>query len=262
LILLSNFKEDFFSSTTAPMQHDSVTPYKTKDSKKEQVAQMFDNISGRYDLLNSILSFGTHKGWRRKCVKLLAPKKPQNILDVATGTADFAIECTKLKPAKVTGIDISEGMMKFGREKIKKLGLESVITLEQGNAETVSYPDNTFDAIVIGFGVRNFQDLEKGLRNLNRILKPGGQIVILEFSYPTNPVYRAGYNFYFTYITPLIGKIFSKDQRAYSYLMESVKAFPNNENFVTIMNKTGYTQTFFKGLTMGVAAIYYGEKPH
>ncbi|MCE3229848.1 MAG: 2-heptaprenyl,4-naphthoquinone methyltransferase MenG [Bacteroidetes bacterium] len=243
------------------MQHDSVTPYNSKDSKKEQVAQMFDNISGRYDLLNSILSFGTHKGWRRKCVGILSAVKPQHILDVATGTGDFAIACAKLNPAKITGIDISEGMMKVGREKIQSLGLQNMITLEQGNAETIAYPDNTFDAIVIGFGVRNFQDLEKGLRNLNRVLKPGGLIVILEFSYPTNPVYRAGYNFYFTYITPLIGKIFSKDQRAYSYLMESVKAFPNNENFVAIMKKTGYVNTFYKGLTMGVAAIYCGDKP-
>ncbi|MCE3259713.1 MAG: ubiquinone biosynthesis methyltransferase UbiE [Bacteroidetes bacterium] len=242
------------------MQHDSVTPYNSKDPKKEQVAQMFDNISGRYDLLNSILSFGTHKGWRRKCVKLLAAKKPQHILDVATGTADFAIECAKLQPQKIVGVDISEGMMKFGREKIEKLGLQNMISLEYGNAETLSYPDNTFDAIVVGFGVRNFQNLEKGLSNLNRVLKPGGQIVILEFSYPTNFIIKAGYTFYFTYITPLIGKIFSKDQRAYSYLMESVKAFPNNENFIAIMNKTGYKHTSYKSLSLGVAAIYYGQK--
>lgn len=242
------------------MKHDSVTPYNNSNPKKEQVAQMFDNISGRYDLLNSILSFGTHKGWRKKCVKMIASRHPKNILDVATGTADFAIECVKLHPAKITGIDISEGMMKHGREKIKKLGLENVITLESGNAETVTYPDNTFDAIVIGFGVRNFQDLKKGLSNLNRILKPGGQIVILEFSYPTNPIIKAGYSFYFSYITPLIGKIFSKDPRAYSYLMESVKAFPNNNNFVAILNETGFTNTGYKGLSMGVAAIYYGQK--
>lgn len=242
------------------MKHDTVTPYNSNDPKKVQVATMFDNISGRYDFLNSLLSFGTHKGWRKKCVKLLKAKNPKTILDVATGTADFAIECAKLNPTKITGIDISEGMMNVGREKLKKLSLDQLITLESGNAETVTYPDNSFDAIVVGFGVRNFQNLEKGLSNLYRVLKPGGTIVILEFSYPTNPVIKAGYNFYFSYITPLIGKIFSKDPRAYSYLMESVKAFPNNENFVAIMNKTGYKNTGYKGLSMGVAAIYTGEK--
>ncbi|MGZ3920922.1 MAG: bifunctional demethylmenaquinone methyltransferase/2-methoxy-6-polyprenyl-1,4-benzoquinol methylase UbiE [Bacteroidia bacterium] len=242
------------------MKHDTVTPYNSKAPKKEQVAQMFDNISGRYDFLNSLLSFGTHKGWRKKCVKLLRAKNPKNILDVATGTADFAIECAKLNPDKITGIDISEGMMQVGREKIQKLGLGKLITLEAGNAETISYPDNSFDAIVVGFGVRNFQNLEKGLTNLNRILKPGGQIVILEFSYPTNPVIKAGYNFYFSYLTPLIGKIFSKDPRAYSYLMESVKAFPNNQDFVAIMNGSGFKNSGFKGLSMGVAAIYHGYK--
>jgi demethylmenaquinone methyltransferase/2-methoxy-6-polyprenyl-1,4-benzoquinol methylase len=242
------------------MKHDSVTPYNSDNSKKEQVAQMFDKISGRYDFLNSLLSFGIHKGWRKKCVKMLAPKHPKHILDVATGTADFAIECAKLKPEKIIGIDISEGMMKFGRQKIEKQNLQKLIILESGNAETVTYPDNSFDAIVVGFGVRNFQDLKKGLSNLNRILKPGGQIVILEFSYPTNPLVKAGYSFYFSYITPLIGKIFSKDPRAYSYLMESVKAFPNNENFVAILNDTGYVKTGFQKLSMGVAAIYHGEK--
>lgn len=242
------------------MKHDNVTPYNSSNPKKEQVAQMFDNISGRYDFLNSLLSFGIHKGWRKKCVKLLRANNPKNILDVATGTADFAIECAKLNPNNIIGIDISEGMMKFGRDKIEKLDLTKLITLENGNAETVIYPDNSFDAIVIGFGVRNFQDLKKGLSNLYRILKPGGQIVILEFSYPTNSLVKAGYSFYFSYITPLVGKIFSKDERAYSYLMESVKAFPNNGNFVTILNETGFKETGFNGLSMGVAAIYYGKK--
>jgi len=242
------------------MQHDTVTPYQNNDTKKEQVAQMFDNISNRYDLLNSLLSFGTHKGWRKKCVKLLAKKDPKIILDVATGTADFAIECAKLSPQKITGIDISEGMMKFGREKITEKKLDKLITLEYGNAETVTYPDNTFDGIVVGFGVRNFQNLEIGLANLLRILKPGGQLVILEFSYPKNPVVKAFYSFYFSYVTPLIGRIFSKDKRAYTYLMESVKAFPNNENFVAILNKLNYKNTSYKTLSLGVAAIYCGEK--
>lgn len=242
------------------MQHDNVTPYKTGESKKDQVASMFDTIANRYDLLNSILSLGIHKGWRKKCVTLLRSKNPKSILDVATGTADFAIECAKLNPEKITGIDISEGMMQIGRVKLKKLGLDQLISLEQGNAETVTLPDNSFDAIVVGFGVRNFQDLEKGLANLYRILKPGGQLVILEFSYPRNFLIKTGYNFYFSYITPLIGKIFSKDTRAYSYLTESVKAFPNNEKFTAILDRLNYKKTHFKTLSLGVAAIYYGEK--
>ncbi|MDX2173007.1 MAG: bifunctional demethylmenaquinone methyltransferase/2-methoxy-6-polyprenyl-1,4-benzoquinol methylase UbiE [Bacteroidota bacterium] len=242
------------------MKHDIITPYKTSDEKKEQVAQMFDNIANRYDFLNSLMSLGIHKGWRKKCVKLIADKKPQVILDVATGTADFAIECAKLNPKKIIGVDISEGMMSHGRVKLKNLKLDSLITLESGNAETLAYPDNTFDAIVVGFGVRNFQNLEKGLSNLYRILKPNGKLVILEFSYPTNWLVKAVYTFYFSYITPLIGKLFSKDKRAYSYLTESVKAFPNNENFVNILIKLNYTNTSFKKLSFGVAAIYQGEK--
>ena len=242
------------------MQHDNITPYQNSESKKEQVAQMFDNIANRYDFLNSLLSLGIHKGWRKKCVNILKSKQPKVILDVATGTGDFAIECSKLNPTKVIGVDISEGMMSFGREKLKKLKLDSLITLENGNAETLSFNDNTFDAIVVGFGVRNFQNLEKGLANLNRILKPGGQLVILEFSYPTNWFIKTVYNFYFSYITPLIGKIFSNDNRAYTYLTESVKAFPNNQNFVAILNELNYKHTNFKSLSFGVAAIYSAEK--
>lgn len=242
------------------MKHDTVTPYKSQEEKKEQVAHMFDNIANRYDLLNSILSLGIHKGWRKSCVQLLKAKKPKKILDVATGTGDFAIACAELKPESIVGIDISEGMMKFGREKLKKLNLDSMISLKSGNAETFSLPDESFDAIVVGFGVRNFQNLEKGLSNLHRLLKPGGQLVVLEFSYPKNVLVKGGYNFYFSYITPLVGKLFSKDKRAYSYLTESVKAFPNNENFTAILDKLGYKKTYFKALSFGIAAIYYGEK--
>lgn len=242
------------------MKHDSITPYKTDNSKKEQVAQMFDNISHRYDFLNNLMSLGIQKGWRKKCVRLLKSKSPKQILDVATGTADFAIECSVLNPDKITGIDISEGMMKIGREKIVNKGFQKFITLEYGNAETVTYPDNTFDAIVIGYGVRNFQNLEVGLTNLQRVLKPGGQIVILEFSYPTLGLVKAFYNFYFSYITPMIGRMFSKDPRAYSYLTESVKAFPNNENFVAILKRLGFKNAYYETVSFGVAAIYYAEK--
>lgn len=221
---------------------------------------MFDNIANRYDLLNSILSLGIHKGWRKKCVKLLESKKPKNILDVATGTGDFAIECAKINPEKIIGVDISEGMMQYGREKLVKLNLDKLISLEYGNAETLEFADNTFDAIVVGFGVRNFQNLEKGLANLYRILKPGGQLVVLEFSYPRNPVVKGFYNFYFSYITPFVGRIFSKDTRAYTYLTESVKAFPNNENFTDILSRLNYKNTSYETLSLGIAAIYKGSK--
>jgi demethylmenaquinone methyltransferase / 2-methoxy-6-polyprenyl-1,4-benzoquinol methylase len=158
------------------MQHDKVTPYQDQASKNQQVAKMFDAISGRYDFLNSLLSAGIHKGWRKKCVKLLEPKQPKRILDVATGTGDFAIACATLKPESITGIDISEGMMKVGREKLIQLKLDQLIQLETGNAEALHFPENSFDAIVVGFGVRNFQNLELGLSNLYRVLKPGGTL--------------------------------------------------------------------------------------
>jgi len=242
------------------MQHDKVTPYQDKESKNQQVAKMFDAISGRYDFLNSLLSAGIHKGWRKKCVKLLEPKHPKSILDVATGTGDFAIACAKLMPEKITGIDISEGMMKVGREKLKQLKLDHLISLELGNAEDLQFAENSFDAIVVGFGVRNFQNLELGLSNLYKVLKPGGTLVVLEFSYPTNFLVKTFYNFYFSYITPLIGRIFSKDRRAYSYLTESVKAFPHNQDFVDILLKQHFKNASYRSLSWGVAAIYKGEK--
>lgn len=237
-----------------------ITPYNNTESKKEQVAQMFDNIAFRYDFLNSLLSLGIHKGWRKKCVKLIADKKPQTILDVATGTGDFAIECNKLNPKTIIGIDISEGMMKFGREKLVKQQLDKKITLQYGDAETCDLPSNSIDAIVVGFGVRNFENLEKGLINMQRMLKPGGQLCVLEFSYPRKFPIKQLYHFYFKYITPTIGKLFSKDTRAYSYLPESVKAFPDNERFVAILEKTGYLKPTFKPLSFGIAAIYLAEK--
>jgi len=237
-----------------------VTPYNSKDSKKEQVTKMFDNIAGSYDFLNSLLSFGIHKGWRKKCVKRLASIHPKRILDVATGTGDFAINAAELNPEKIVGVDISEGMMKVGREKIKKLKLDNLIELKEGDAETLDFPDNSFDAITVGFGVRNFENLEKGLSNLARILKPGGKIVILEFSYPRKFPIKQFYTFYFFYLTPFFGKLFSKDSRAYSYLPESVKAFPNNEKLVEILNKCGFKNASYTSLTLGVAAIYEAGK--
>ena len=237
-----------------------ITPYNNNDSKKEQVAQMFDNIAFRYDFLNSLLSLGIHKGWRRKCIKMLADKNPKHILDVATGTGDFAIAAMKLNPSKIIGIDISEGMMKFGREKLQKLNLDKVITLQYGDAETCDLPDNSMDAITVGFGVRNFENLEKGLTNMLRILKPGGQLSVLEFSTPRQFPMKQFYKFHFKYITPSVGKLFSKDASAYSYLPESIKAFPDNERFTAILEKVGYKKTSFSSVGFGLAAIYMAEK--
>ncbi len=237
-----------------------VTPYKNQDSKKEQVAQMFDNIAFRYDFLNSLLSLGIHKGWRKKCIRFIASKKPKNILDVATGTGDFAIAAMKLNPEKIIGIDISEGMMKFGREKINQLHLSQKITLQYGDAETCDLADNSMDAITVGFGVRNFENLEKGLQNMLRILKPGGQLCVLEFTTPRKFPVKQFYNFHFKYITPTLGKLFSKDDRAYSYLPESIKAFPDNERFTSILEKVGYKNANFHTVGLGLAAIYLAEK--
>jgi demethylmenaquinone methyltransferase/2-methoxy-6-polyprenyl-1,4-benzoquinol methylase len=242
------------------MDHDRVTPYNSGKQKKEQVAEMFDHIANRYDLLNSLLSFGIHKGWRRKCVHILRAHRPKKILDVATGTGDFAVECASLSPVSIVGIDISEGMLAVGRQKIAKRNLANLVTLKQGNAENFTDPDGSFDAITVGFGVRNFQDLEKGLKNLHRLLKPGGILVVLEFSYPTSAPVKLFYDFYLGFVTPMTGRLLSRDTRAYTYLAESVKAFPNNERFTGVMQNCGFTRCSFRPMSLGIAAIYLGIK--
>jgi demethylmenaquinone methyltransferase/2-methoxy-6-polyprenyl-1,4-benzoquinol methylase len=239
---------------------EQVTPYNKSSDKKEQVAEMFDNIAHRYDLVNQLLSFGIHKGWRKKAVSMLRNTKPRLILDIDTGTGDFAIEALSLNPEKVTGVDISEGMMKIGREKLRKLGLESKIELLSGDSENLPFADNSFDALTVGFGVRNFGNLEKGLSNMYRVLKPGGKAVILEFSKPRIFPVKQVYNFYFRRICPFIGKLFSKDNRAYTYLNESVTAFPDGTDFLKIMKVTGYLDCTQTPLTFGIATIYTGRK--
>lgn len=238
-----------------------IVPYKEKTaSKKEQVAEMFDGISPRYDFLNHLLSAGIDRLWRKKAIRLLAPSEPKKILDVATGTGDFAIEALKLNPHKIVGVDISEGMLTIGREKIKKLGVDSTIELRTGDSERLPFSDNSFDAVIVSFGVRNFENLEKGLRDMARVLKPGGTCVVLEFSKPHNGAFRAVYNFYFKYITPTIGGFFSRDRAAYSYLPESVQAFPDGADFLRIYEKAGFTETKCIPLTFGVSSIYLGKK--
>ncbi|MFL5753523.1 MAG: bifunctional demethylmenaquinone methyltransferase/2-methoxy-6-polyprenyl-1,4-benzoquinol methylase UbiE [Bacteroidia bacterium] len=237
-----------------------VTPYKESSSgKKEQVAKMFDSIAFRYDFLNQLLSLGIHHSWRKKAVKYFINDKPGLVLDIATGTGDFAIAALKAKPGKVIGVDISEGMLKFGIEKIKKRGLEDMIELKKGDAENLDFADNSVDVITVGFGVRNYENLEKGLQNMLRVLKPGGKLVVLEFSKPTG-FFRHIYNFYFKYITPTVGKLFSKDSTAYTYLPESVQAFPDGKNFTAVLDKLGYKNSAFRPLTLGIATIYYAIK--
>ena len=239
----------------------SVVPYKDKQgSKKEQVATMFDNISGNYDFLNHFLSLGIDIAWRKKAIRQLKDLQPKQILDIATGTGDFAIEALALKPDKVTGVDISKGMLAVGRQKMKKKGLDQKIELLSGDSEALQFEDNKFDAVIVSFGVRNFEHLEKGLADMYRVLKPGGKTVILEFSKPKSFPFKQLYHFYFKWILPKIGNTISKDQAAYTYLPESVRAFPDGQNFLEILEKVGFKNTQCKPLTLGISSIYIGTK--
>lgn len=239
----------------------TVKPYKESSlSKKEQVATMFDNIAGNYDFLNHFLSLGIDIFWRKRLVKKLQKQKPQNILDVATGTADLAIAMMKIKPFNVVGIDISNGMLEVGRKKIKQQDLEKTIQLQQADSEDLPFKDATFDAVTVSFGARNFENLQKGLSEMARVLKPGGKIYILEFSKPTLFPFKQLYDFYFKFVLPLIGKLLSKDNAAYTYLPESVKAFPHGKELNSIIENCGYTNAKNHPLTMGIASIYTAQK--
>ena len=242
--------------------HDTVVPFKdSSESKKKQVEKMFDKIAFRYDFLNRFLSAGIDIGWRKKAIKLLLPVKPERILDVATGTGDFALTSYEiLKPAKITGIDISEGMLELGRKKIAKAGLDSHIELLNGDSEAILFEDNSFDAVTVAFGVRNFENLEQGLSEIKRVLKPGGRLIVLECTKPSMPVVKQFYNFYMKFITPKIGKIIANNNDAYQYLNDSVLQFPEKESFIQILNKAGYRNTFYKTLTLGICTIYCAEE--
>lgn len=229
-------------------------------SKKQEVEEMFNNISKRYDLLNHLLSLGIDHLWRRKAVRLLKGKKVASVLDVACGTGDFSIACLRLNPEKVIGVDISEGMIQKGKEKIKRKGLESRVSLQLGDSEYLPFEDNTFDIITVGFGVRNFEHLEKGLNDMLRVLKPQGKVAILEFSKPKKFPVKQFFGFYSKYIIPSIGKMVSKDKAAYTYLPESVAAFPEGKDFLAILAKIGYANTNSYLVSGGIATIYLGEK--
>lgn len=229
------------------------------EGKKEQVEAMFDAIAPRYDLLNRVLSMGIDQQWRKKAISLLKEDQPERILDVATGTGDLAIQAMTLSPKKVVGVDISEEMLSVGREKIARLGLSDQITLQRGDAEKLPFSDNQFHAALVAFGVRNFQDLEKGLSQIRRVLRPGSMLVVLEFSQPHAFPIKQLYSFYSRHILPRIGGAISKNAGAYQYLPDSVAAFPSGKAFLTRMRNVGYQDVQWKPLTFGIASIYSGR---
>ncbi|MFH0895744.1 MAG: bifunctional demethylmenaquinone methyltransferase/2-methoxy-6-polyprenyl-1,4-benzoquinol methylase UbiE [Bacteroidota bacterium] len=230
-------------------------------AEKEKVTGMFDSIAGRYDFLNRFLSFRSDVRWRKKMIRMLIRNHPKNVLDVATGTADVAITCARNGIQKIVGVDLSEKMLEKGREKISALGMEKQIQLFNGDAENIPQADESFDAVTVAFGVRNFENLEKGLAEMLRILRPGGAVWILEFSKPKNAIIRNLYFFYFRNILPIIGKSISGNRKAYRYLFDSSMHFPANEKFVDILNQTGFCNSGYRRFTFGVACLYYGIKP-
>lgn len=237
-----------------------IKPYKEEGSKKEQVALMFNNIAPKYDFLNHFLSMGIDKCWRKKAIKEVSSVQPLKILDIATGTGDLTFTACKLNPVEIVGIDISKEMLNIAEQKRLKFKTSVSIRFELGDSENINYPDNTFDAAMVAFGVRNFENLDKGLAEINRTLKRGGKLVVLEFSKPRNILFKRLYHFYMFKIVPFFGKIFSKDVRAYTYLPESVNAFPDGKNFLSHMKDTGFTELKVKSLTFGIASIYSGVK--
>jgi len=238
----------------------TVTPYQNDSAKKEQVAEMFDNIANNYDFLNHFLSMGIDILWRKKAVRLLKPFAPKLILDVATGTGDFALESLSLNPDKIIGVDISRDMVAVGVEKVKKKNLQNKIELKYGDSENLEFETNTFDALTVAFGVRNYENLEQGLSEMLRVIKPGGHVAIIEFSQPQKFPIKQIYNFYFNNILPGIGRMVSKDARAYTYLPESVGAFPHGNEFLKVLTKVGYNKVQAIPLTLGIASIYLASK--
>ena len=239
-----------------------VKPYKSSDlTKKQQVEEMFDNISSNYDFLNHFLSFGIDNIWRRKTIKIVAQNNPKLILDVATGTGDLAFAAQKkINPDKIIGLDLSNGMLEVGREKIKKRNLDNKLEFIQGDSENLPFEDDFFDAVMVSFGVRNFENLNKGLSEIFRVLKKNGKIVVLEFSKPKKFPIKQSYNFYSKFILPIFGSLISKDKSAYHYLPESVAAFPEGEDFLIELEKVGFSTLKLKKLSGGISTIYYAIK--
>lgn len=242
-----------------PQEH--ITPYGGNQKKSEQVEEMFDNIAPAYDKLNHTLSFGIDRYWRHKAIKWLKPFGPKRIMDVATGTGDFAIlACRKLKPQQLIGTDISEGMMNVGREKVKKAQLSDKISFAREDCTSLSFADDEFDAITVAFGIRNFEGLDKGLEEMHRVLKPGGHLVILELSTPDRFPMKQLFALYSKAVIPLIGKCLSKDNSAYTYLPESIRAFPQGEVMKDVISKAGFSRVDFSRLTFGICTLYTATK--
>ena len=243
------------------IKSEEVKPYELEAEKKQQVSKMFNNISKSYDFLNHFLSMGIDRRWRKKAIRELKDIQPQKVLDVATGTGDLALEVYKqYHPQEIIGVDIAVGMLEIGEKKIAKKGLEEIISLMEGDSENLPFEDNSFDAVVVAFGVRNFANVENGLKEMIRVLRPGGKCVILEFSKPKVFPLKQLYNFYFRRILPGIGRMKSKDSKAYSYLYESVQAFPEGEEFMNLLVNLGLKQTKCSALTAGICSIYTGVK--
>jgi demethylmenaquinone methyltransferase/2-methoxy-6-polyprenyl-1,4-benzoquinol methylase len=241
-------------------QQEQIKPYNDGE-KASQVEQMFDNIAPTYDRLNHRLSWDIDKGWRRKAIRQLAPYHPKTMLDIATGTGDFAILAAQmLKPERLIGADISEGMMKIGRQKVAQMGLQKVITFDKEDCLQLSYADNTFDAVTAAFGIRNFADLDRGLREMCRVLKPGGHLSIAELTTPVRWPMKQLFHIYAHTVLPVYGRLISKDSSAYSYLTRTIEAFPQGELMVEILRKAGFSEASFKRLTFGICTIYFATK--
>ena len=240
---------------------EEIKPYHAEGKKSEQVEQMFDHIAPAYDLLNHTLSMGIDRGWRRKAIRWLSPFRPKRIMDVATGTGDFAIlACQMLQPEQLIGTDISEGMMNVGREKVKKEGLSDVIQFAREDCTCLSFTNNSFDAITVAFGIRNFEDLDKGLSEMYRVLTPGGHLVILELTTPDRFPMKQLFKIYSKMVIPVLGKLFSKDNRAYQYLPQTIQAFPQGEIMKGVITRAGFRQVTFQRLTFGICTLYTATK--
>ena len=242
-------------------KQEEIKPYSEEGAKATQVEAMFDNIAPTYDTLNHRLSWDIDRGWRKKAIRQLAPHRPQTILDVATGTGDFAIlSAQMLKPQTLIGADISEGMMEIGRQKVKRLGLDGTISFAKEDCLQLSYEDNTFDAVTAAFGIRNFADLDKGLREMCRVLKPGGHLSIVELTQPVSFPMKQLFHLYSHTILPVYGRLISKDSSAYTYLTKTIEAFPQGERMMDILKKAGFRDAAFRRLTFGISTLYTATK--
>jgi demethylmenaquinone methyltransferase / 2-methoxy-6-polyprenyl-1,4-benzoquinol methylase len=261
-----------FAAVMANYSHDRIVPFKDSElGKKQQIAEMFDKIAFRYDFLNRFLSGGIDIYWRRRAIRELrgsadaagagATSRDKAVLDVATGTGDMAIMMARhLSGSRITGVDISSGMLEIGRQKVARLQLEKKISLQQGDSEALPFPDRHFDAVTVAFGVRNFEHLEKGILEMGRVLKPGGKLIVLEFSQPRTPGIRQVYDLYLRLVAPNIGRMISSSREAYQYLNDSVRAFPEGENFIRILDECGYVHTRVRRLSFGICSLYMGER--